>query len=533
NPVDCSSDWPGSLLGIYGTFLLRMINITVDPLKMAKNTKKAVKIVKKLGQGGPMRFFLKYVKPFTRTLRLFVAGWRWAEASQCRRGEVGTEEAFAFMGNRVSRTLARLAVDSLVAYVVMPMAYELFQWLQYDDWWHPITVFIVLGSLRAVAPYAASFQGSRVGRVLTRQFFRGAKHRWLPIQPITTLNLLSDDCCEQDEISQTADLAVLAKEVAKAFGKAKEIGLDGMEGQREILKEQGFHQVGAGSGGYAVYFCRRKPPNGSTELTILLHVTPYGPSILNVMPRYIVLEFEDSVDRRNHCPHHFAELKERYDKQLVTYQVGCKTLCKQRTGRNPNPPSDLKSLKTFLADAKKPRKRRRNQRQYEELQKQVHRVAKDLKRMMAMAGDQAPKGVILYFEGLDCAGKSSTGGLVEQALAEAGFQVATKQYNRPPTPEQKLKPWMDRFEVPETTTTTVGLAVPSGSSNEEQQETAQSLLNKHSALVWDRGPSGDFVYNPEYRALPMEDREKLYKEFMDFDRECLSKGISLSFFFHQ
>lgn len=82
---------------------------------------------------------------------------------------------------------------------------------------------------------------------------------------------------------------------------------------------------------------------GSTN--VLLHVTPYGPSITDVMPYYLVLEFETSCDLRNkkwgnsltslsnitwqgpqvlegYCyqgaffsPHHFAELKEMYDKQ--------------------------------------------------------------------------------------------------------------------------------------------------------------------------------------------------------------------------
>jgi len=49
----------------------------------------------------------------------------------------------------------------------------------------------------------------------------------------------------------------------------------------------------------------------------------------------------------------------------------------------------------------------------------------------------APKGVILYFEGLDCSGKSSTGGLVQAALEQAGYEVGMRQYNRPPTAEQR------------------------------------------------------------------------------------------------
>jgi len=60
---------------------------------MEKNAHRAVRIVKKLGRGGPMKYFLKFVHPFTRSVRILVAVWRWIEAAQCRRGEVGTEEA--------------------------------------------------------------------------------------------------------------------------------------------------------------------------------------------------------------------------------------------------------------------------------------------------------------------------------------------------------------------------------------------------------------------------------------------------------
>ena len=458
--------------------------------------------------------------------------------------------------------LSRLFVDATVAYTMMPLAYSIFRWdiLEPDpeQFWHPVAFFIFFGCLRAVAPFAASFQGSRFGRVLTRNFFKAAKHRWLPIQPVQNLNLNSDDCCERDEVSQTADLAKLAKLVAKAFGRAKDIGLDGMDGQREVLEAEGFRQVGAGSGGYAVYECHRKVWSHDTDeegtlMTILLHVTPYGPSILDVMPRYVVLEFEDSVDRRakwseyiaqkkwegppvleGFCysgaffsPHHFAELRVTYDKQLLAYDSACRSMCKPRTGRKPNPPSDLRSLKEFLAGGKIGRQRRKNMREMNELQRGVHKVADELKRMMAGGTEkcEAPKGVILYFEGLDCAGKSSTGGLVEQALREAGFEVDMRQYNRPPTPEQKLKPWMDRFEVPETST--VGLAVPQGDDyDEDMKDMLQKCIEHgHKALVWDRGPAGDFVYNPEYRAMPIEKRQKRYKEFMEFDRECFEKRI--------
>lgn len=124
------------------------------------------------------------------------------------------------------------------------------------DAWHPVTLFVVLGTIRACAPFAASFQGSRVARVLTRSFFQSYKNRWQPIQLAKNLNLESDDCCEKDEISQTADLAKFGRLIATALGKAQSIGIDGMEGQREALLSVGFQQIGAGSGKPA-----RKPLN--------------------------------------------------------------------------------------------------------------------------------------------------------------------------------------------------------------------------------------------------------------------------------
>lgn len=432
----------------------------------------------------------------------------------------------------------------------MPISGWLFRnWLP-QEYWDPVSLFITIGVLRACAPYAASFQGSRAGRVLTREFFKSFKLRWYPVMRVQQLNLGSDDCCEQDEISENADLAKVAKKVAKALGMSQRIGLDGMAGQAGALAEEGFVQIGAGAGGYAVYVCHRRvwtPETGEegAETPILLHITPYGPSILNVMPRYVVLEFETSIDRREkwsefisrkffegppvlegYCyegaffsPHHFAQLKTRYDKQLLAYDSACRVMCTPRTGRNPQPPTDLKSLKAFLADGKRPRKRRRNERQWRRLQKKVHALARQLSSMKAK--DTAPRGIILYFEGLDCSGKSSTGGLLQQALEESGYNVQMRQYNRPPTPEQKQRPWMDRFDTPETG---MILAVPEGSPMEDQNEVMAKCEASHKALVWDRGPAGDFVYG-ELSKASEEVREKRFLEFLEFDREMYQKNI--------
>ena len=73
----------------------------------AKNTERALRLVKKLGRGGPMRWFLQTVQPFTRTLRIVVGSWRWIEAAQCRRLEVGVEE---FMVSVLDKSLLNLTL---------------------------------------------------------------------------------------------------------------------------------------------------------------------------------------------------------------------------------------------------------------------------------------------------------------------------------------------------------------------------------------------------------------------------------------
>jgi polyphosphate kinase 2 (PPK2 family) len=514
------------------------------------NIEKAVRIVKKLGRGGPMRWFLQTVQPFTRTIRILVAVWRWIEAAQCRRLEVGVEEFMAFTGNRVSRILARTAVDMLVMYIGMPIAGYLFRDLNIneDKYWIPVLFFVVFGILRACSPYAASFQGSRVGRVITRQFFTSLKLRWQPIMRIQNLNLQSDDCCEQDEVSENADLVKVAKLIAKALGQSQQIGIDGVTEQAMALAAEGFQQVGAGSGGYAVYICHRRVWNAQTdtegeETPILLHITPYGPSILDVMPRYIVLEFEASVDRRakwseflsrkiyegppvveGYCyegaffsPHHFAQLKTRYDKEMLAYDNACRVMCKPRTGRKPNPPSDHASLKAFLAAGKRPRKRKRNERDYRILQGRVHTLAKQLQALRRKG--TAPRGVILYFEGLDCSGKSSTGGLVQQVLEDAGYNVGMRQFNRPPTEEQKLHPWMNRFDTPEP-----GVIYGVKDATLNPEDIVNDCHAHHDALVWDRGPAGDFVYGELGKASD-EVRAERFREFRAFDERMYQQGV--------
>ena len=191
-------------------------------------------------------------------------------------------------------------------------------------------------------------------------------------------------------------------------------------------------------------------------------------------------------------PYQFACMKERYDSELLCYDTACKRMC-GTTKLLAKPPTDLPSLKAFLEIGRRGRDRKKGRNRYIQLQTEVDRMARHIKNMMETKisdghkGCIAPRGVILYFEGLDCAGKSSTGGLVQQALERAGFDVGMRQYNRPPTPEQRLRPWMDRFDKPEI------LASHSHESKTGDEHKKNCEGHTHCALVWDRGPAGRFI----------------------------------------
>jgi hypothetical protein len=106
--------------------------------------------------------------------------------------------------------------------------------------------------------------------------------------------------------------------------------------------------------------------------------------------------------------------------------------------------------------------------------------------MNARKGDESPDGVILYFEGLDCAGKSSTGNLIRDALSGAGYELDMVQYNRPPTEEQKRKPWMDRFQLP-----VASKSKEDASYQDVEGQGSDGAISKtvpgKAALIWDRG----------------------------------------------
>jgi hypothetical protein len=108
----------------------------------------------------------------------------------------------------------------------------------------------------------------------------------------------------------------------------------------------------------------------------------------------------------------------------------------------------------------------------------------------------APKKVVVYVDGPDGAGKSSTGAIVLQALAAAGYTTSAVPF-KAPTAEERSQHWLKRFK---------DNGVPQG---------------EFQAVLWDRGPAGDTVYGPRTPA----EVAKMADEFKNMEQDLAKDGV--------
>jgi hypothetical protein len=435
------------------------------------------------------------IHPFTRTLRIFIACARaWEARVDNRFYEVGIAEGMAFMGNRCFRYWARHFTDLASAYIVFPISGRFIApYLEQQS--RP--VIVIMGLIRAVLPFVSSYFGSAFGRQLTFAAYRAANYRWKPVQSI--FNFHEGRGVYQD-IEGDEELLAIARDIAVSLGHDQN-----PVNNRAALQTLGFEIMGAGSGGLSYY--RKKCEDARKFVT--LYITPYGPSILNEMPRYIILSrrfrpyaalnmwaesdaniFDAAIPSEAEIQgftysgayftsQEWAALKNRYTEELLSYNNACNIMGTPRSHIDSTklqhneiayPPTNLETLKAFIRTGHTGRKRRKEKKRWKQVQASVQKIVNSVENYKKKG--VAPNGVILYFDGLDCSGKSSTGGLICDALEKSGYTVSMVQYNRPPTEEEKKHPWMDRF------------ATPYIDTNHKK--------NTYAALVWDRGPAGDF-----------------------------------------
>ena len=480
------------------------------------------------------------------------------------------------MGNRCSRFIARKLVDTIFQYIVFPatlsVVLDKLPIYPDDDPRHAdrevdgttisidtaITILsiaiMICGFIRAVLPFMFSFMGSAFGRKFTYATFASANYRWISINNILNFDETANVYKDTD---LDTELYTIARDVATILGECNNTE-DNNKHHRMLQDNLDFKIIGAGNGGYTVY----KKKNGGNLIT--LHVTPYGPSILNEMPMYVVLERQQQqkdeiVSGYTYSGAFFkmqewASLTTRFHEELDSYNVACSKLgtkgatkqskkkdkgyFKEIYGGFTSPPTDLLSLKEFIRClGHTVKQKRKDHKRNKVLQKEVNALIQQIqsyqKQQQKRFGDGnsvIPKRVILYLEGLDCSGKSSTAGLICNSLEESGYDVNTVQHNRPPTPYQRTQPWMSRcrFEYPNDIYNGENANGENGGENGGTGTgtgTSATKLPEYMALVWDRGPVGDFVYG-KLNELSIEDKIEKYKEFNEYDRTCYSdEGI--------
>jgi len=432
------------------------------------------------------------------------------------------------MGNRCARYWSRRFTDWFTFNVMFPISAVLVEPYLPERQSRP--AIVLMGFFRAILPFAMSFQGSRFGRQVTFNTYKYAFYRWKSVQSIFHFH---EHTGAYRDTNLDPHLLAMARHVAESIGH----GADPEDTRRELIAI-GFQVFGTGKAGYSVY----RMEEG--DKIIMLHVTPYGPSILDEMPRFILLERRsklyvkrltsksdgtilDAATPREAKVRGFtysgaffqmqewAALKVRHDRELQDYSNACHLMGTKALPRGkrypqqtkmPAPPTDLASLKAFIRGGRLTFKQRRDNVRWKQIQVEVKKMA-GLVHRYQKAG-KAPPRVILYLEGLDCAGKSSTGFLICQALEQCGYSVTVAQHNRPPTPEQRAKPWMDRirFEYP------------------DDMYDDPKDVPEYASVVWDRGPVGDFVYGSLDQLSP-EEKLKKYNEFRKYDYNCREDGV--------
>ncbi|MBI2375295.1 MAG: hypothetical protein HYV07_14970 [Deltaproteobacteria bacterium] len=187
--------------------------------------------------------------------------------------------------------------------------------------------------------------------------------------------------------------------------------------------------------------------------------------------------------------------KEQLDGIRTKYESTLETFGSAAEKRGSKPlPTNLDALKEMLDAGAAKEEREKELEQDAEINERLGALAKDLTELAGTKG--APKGVIVYVDGPDGAGKSSTGAIVMRALASAGFEIRAEAF-KAPTAEERAQHWLARFE--------------------------RGVPSEGGAVYWDRGPAGDAAYGkPDTRR-----QREMAKDLGQLEAKLSRDGILL------
>lgn len=183
----------------------------------------------------------------------------------------------------------------------------------------------------------------------------------------------------------------------------------------------------------------------------------------------------------------FEGIRERYTEEMQRFFEGLKGL-----PETADLPTSLDALKALGAAGQSAQKQKKEAAEAAEIAEATAALTASLSALKA-AG-QAPKGIIVYVEGPDGAGKTSTGAIVMQALEDAGYKPRGEVFKAPTEAERKQH-WLERFE--------------------------RGVPKKGEVVFWDRGPSGDAVYGKPSAAK----KAQMGQEFQAFEEKLAEDGV--------
>jgi polyphosphate kinase 2 (PPK2 family) len=183
-------------------------------------------------------------------------------------------------------------------------------------------------------------------------------------------------------------------------------------------------------------------------------------------------------------------MTDRFDSTLEAF-----TEALDHRGKKPLP-TEFEALKRFIEGGQSAKDQAKEAAQDAEVAAALAGLQAQIEALQAQG--RAPRAVVVYVDGPDGAGKSSTGAIVMRALEAAGYAPGSVSF-KAPTAEERGQHWLQRFR---------DRGVPSG---------------QMQAMFWDRGPAGDTVYAKRSYA----EVSKMAGEVKKLEKELAEDGVLL------